>query len=128
MKDQLGKDVGVMIVDSDRTYSFRCLHLAPRQVDVAGLRSSLPLFAYIFGRMLRLKKRATPIAVAGLSLNAEHALDLAQIADKAMGSRAGRTVWDMAERFNVGLAEVTWEMLDQVKHRPIVVIKGEAPR
>jgi F420-0:gamma-glutamyl ligase-like protein len=29
----------------------------------------------------------------------------------------------MAERFNVGLDDVSWEMLETVKHKPIVIIR-----
>ncbi|MEM2688477.1 MAG: hypothetical protein QXR01_01320, partial [Candidatus Bathyarchaeia archaeon] len=36
---------------------------------------------------------------------------------------AGRTVWDMAEKFNVDLAEVNWEMLEKIKHKPIVLVR-----
>jgi len=32
----------------------------------------------------------------------------------------------MAIRFGVGLTEVDWEMLEQVEHRPIVILRFEA--
>ena len=57
------------------------------------------------------------------SLNAEDALVVADAADRARGYGAGRTVWDMTKRFHVGLTGVTWEMLDQVEHYPIVLVR-----
>jgi F420-0:gamma-glutamyl ligase-like protein len=79
--------------------------------------------AYLTGRSLKLKKRATPLAVAGSRLTTEEAIEIAKIANRTRGTGAGRTVWDMAETFNVNLTGVTWKMLDSVKHRPIVIIR-----
>jgi F420-0:gamma-glutamyl ligase-like protein len=75
--------------------------------------------------MFRLKRRATPLAVAGCEVSAEAALEIAEIANRARGFGAGRTVWDMAERFKVGLTEVSWEMLATVKHKPIVIVRSK---
>jgi F420-0:gamma-glutamyl ligase-like protein len=73
--------------------------------------------------MLKLKRRATPIAVAGRPISAEEALTIAEIANRARGYGAGRTVWEMAEKFRVGLTEVSWEMLEKVEHKPIVMVR-----
>jgi F420-0:gamma-glutamyl ligase-like protein len=69
------------------------------------------------------KARATPLAICGRKLSLEETLAIADAADRAMGYGAGRTVWDMARRFRVGLAEVSWEMLDRVRHYPIVLVR-----
>jgi len=123
LRDKLGKEVTVMIVDTDKTYSFRNFHFTHRPVRIKGVHSLLGVVAYILGRSLRLKRRATPLAVSGAKLNIEFALDLAETAHKARGSGAGRTVWDMAERFGVNLTGVTWEMLKSLDHKPLVIIK-----
>ena len=75
------------------------------------------------GRSLKLKKRATPLAISGPQITTEEALEIARIANRTRGTGAGRTVWDMAKTFNVNLTDVTWKMLDSVKHRPIVIIR-----
>lgn len=121
----LGKKVSVVIVDTDKTYSFRNFHFTPRPKPISGIYSSGGFIAYVIGRFLRLKKRATPIAVAGCMLGAERALEIADVANHARGFGAGRTVWDMAERFGVSLSEVSWEMLDTVKHKPIVIVRSK---
>jgi len=71
---------------------------------------------------LKLRRRATPIAIAGSKLSTDKALTIAEIANKARGFGAGRTVWDMAETFNVDLTDVTWEMLSKIEHKPIVIL------
>lgn len=119
----LGKRVCVMIADTDKTYSFRGFHFTPRPWPIRGIRSVGGVVAYVVGRVFRLKRRATPLAVAGCEVAVEEALVIAELANRARGSGAGRTVWDMAARFNVGLASVSWEMLETVKHKPIVIVR-----
>jgi len=119
----LRKKVSVIIADTDKTYSFRNFHFTPRPKPVKGIYSFGGFIAYIIGRMFKLERRATPIAVAGYQLPAEKALEIAEIANRVRGSGAGRTVWDMAERFKVKLTEVSWDMLETVKHKPIVIVR-----
>ena len=59
----------------------------------------------------------------GRHATTEEVIELAKIANRSRGSGAGRTVWDMAKTFDVALTDVTWRMLDTVKHRPIVIIR-----
>ena len=122
IQSKLGKSVTVMIVDTDKTYSIRGFHFTPRPKPINGINSFGGFFAYILGRLFKLKRRATPIAVAGLGLDVEKALEVADIANRARGFGAGRTVWDMAKTFEVSITGVTWDMLDAIKHRPIVVV------
>lgn len=120
--DRLGKDIALAIVDSDKTYSYGGIHLASRPIDIPGL-VDLGFFAYVIGRTFRWRARSTPIAWVGSVVSAEDALRVAGLANKARGYGAGRTAWDMAVRFGVGLTEVDWEMLEQVEHRPIVILR-----
>jgi F420-0:gamma-glutamyl ligase-like protein len=121
----LRKKVFVIIVDTDKTYSFRNFHFTPRPKPIKGIHSLGGFISYVIGRMLRLKRRATPIAVTGCQISAEKALEIAEVANRARGFGAGRTVWDMAEKFKVELTEVSWEMLETVKHKPIVIVRSK---
>ena len=122
IKTACGKDVVVMITDTDKTYSRNSTHITPRPQAITGIRP-MGLMALIVGRLFRWTGRATPLAVSGRSLPVEDALVVASVADRARGFGAGRTVWDMARRFHVGLMGVTWEMLDRVEHYPIVIVR-----
>ena len=122
IKEKCGKDVVVMISDTDKTYSRNGRHITPRPHPLRGI-VSLGLFALILGRGFRWTARATPLAVCGGSLSLEDALDVADEADRVRGFGAGRTIWDMARAFHVGFMEVTWEMLDRVEHYPIVLVR-----
>jgi len=121
--ETLGKNVCVIIADTDKTYSFRNFHFTPRPKPIGGIYSFGGFIAYVLGRMLKLKRRATPIAVAGKPISTEEALTIAELANRARGFGAGRTVWDMAEKFNVDLTNVSWEMLEKIEHKPIVIVR-----
>jgi F420-0:gamma-glutamyl ligase-like protein len=119
----LQKKVAVMIADTDKTYSFRNFHFTPRPKPIRGIHSFDGFVSYVIGRTFKFKKRATPIAVAGCGLSAEQALEIAEFANRVRGFGAGRTVWDMAEKFKVKLTDISWGMLDTVKHKPIVLVR-----
>ncbi|MBS7646861.1 MAG: coenzyme F420-0:L-glutamate ligase [Candidatus Bathyarchaeia archaeon] len=125
--ETLGKRVCVIIVDTDKTYSFRNFHFTPRPNSIKGIHPCGGFITYVVGRMLKLRRRATPLAVAGCKISAENALTIAELANRARGFGAGRTVWEMAERFKVGVAEVSWEMLETIKHKPIVIVHATSP-
>jgi F420-0:gamma-glutamyl ligase-like protein len=121
----LRKNVLVMVVDTDKTYSFGNFHFTPRPKPIEGIHSFGGFVVYVLGRMFRFEMRATPLAVAGCTMPVETALEVAEVANRSRGFGAGRTVWDMADKFKVDLAGVSWEMLDTVKHKPIVIVRSK---
>jgi len=114
------KDITVLIVDSDKTYTSRGIHISSRPTTVQGILA-LGVIGYVLCRSLKLRARSTPIAQAGHYLRAEEALRIAALANRARGS--GRTAWDMAEQFGVGLTSVSWESLGSIEHRPVVIVR-----
>ena len=120
---KLKKKVFVIIIDTDKTYSFRNFHFTPRPKPMMGIRSLGGVTAYIIGRMFKFRKRPTPLAVAGGNLQAKEALKIANIADRARGEGSGATVWDMAARFKVAATGISWDMLLKVEHKPIVIVR-----
>jgi F420-0:gamma-glutamyl ligase-like protein len=120
---KLGKKVTIVIVDTDKTYTFGNFHFTPRPKPIRGIHSNSGIIAYIVGRLFRLRKRPTPLAVSGQELSVEEALRIANVADKARGTGSGTTVWKMASRFGVGVSGVTWDMLSGIRHLPIVIVR-----
>ena len=123
IKGRLEKTVLVLVVDTDKTYSFRDFHFTPRPRPMKGISSRGGVVAYLIARALNLRRRPTPLAAAGRELSAEEALTIANVADRARGPGSGATVWDMAARFKVAPTDVTWGMLAQIKHKPIVIVR-----
>ncbi len=123
IEKKLSKKVTVMIIDTDKTYTIGRIHFTPHPNPINGIRSFGSVIAYIIGRALKLKRRSTPIAITGSRIEVDLALNIAELVNRCRGSGAGATVWDMARRFNVPLTEVTWEMLEKIDHKPIVIIR-----
>jgi F420-0:gamma-glutamyl ligase-like protein len=115
-------DVTVIIADTDSTFTFHDSHFTAHPHPLEGI-TPLGLGAFILGRALKVKQRATPLAVAGSKITVKEALRLAEVAHHVRGYGAGRTVWDMADRFNVDTSDVSWEMLDEDAHFPLVLIR-----
>ncbi len=120
---KLHKKVYVIIADTDKTYSFGNCHFTPRPKPIRGIHSFGGVFTYVLCRMFRLRRRATPTALAGCRMSIELALEIAGMANHVRGFGAGKTVWDMADKFKTQLTDVTWEMLETVRHKPIVIVR-----
>ena len=111
----MGKSSGVRIP--------RNFHFTLRPCTVRGIFHVKCFLAYVVGRFLRLRRRATPVAAVGLKLDAENALRIAEFSNRLRGFGTGRTVWDMAQTFSTSLTGVSWEMLNRMKHKPIVIVR-----
>jgi len=125
LRDRLGKKVAVIIVDTDKTYSCGGLHITHRPKPLRGIHSFFGVVGYVLGRASRMRRRSTPLAIAGSEIDVGLALDLAEASHRRRGSGAGLTVWDMAETFGVGITGVTWAMLKSLRHKPIVILRRE---
>ena len=123
---KLRRDVCVMVADTDKTYKFGNFFFTPRPKPMKGIHSFGGCITYATGRMLKLKKSSTPLAVVGNDLQASEALKITNIADKTRGAGSGATVWDMAARFQVEVNGVSWEMLSKIKHKPLVIVRKNA--
>lgn len=123
ISSDLQLDVAVLISDTDKTYSWRRLHFSPRSQALKGIRTGGGFLTYFFGRAFKLRPRSTPLALVGSGADVEMALLLAELAHRARGYGAGKTAWDMAERFGTRIDSVSWEMLEKIPHYPIVVIR-----
>jgi len=122
IRQQLHKNVCVIIADTDKTYKFRNFFFTPRPNPLKGIHS-LGFSSYLVGRVFNFKKSSTPLTVEGCNLSASEALKITNIADKARGPGSGATVWDMAARFKVDVDNVGWEMLEAIDHKPIVIVR-----
>jgi len=120
---KLKRNVCVIIADTDKTYRFRNFFFTPRPEPMKGIHSFGGVATYVAGRVFKLKKSSTPLAVAGCDLQAGEALTITNIADRARRSGSGGTVWDMAARFQVDVNGVSWEMLSEIRHEPLVIVR-----
>ncbi|TFH23786.1 hypothetical protein E4G67_02680 [Candidatus Bathyarchaeota archaeon] len=123
IRQKLHKNVCVIIADTDKTYKLRSFFFTPRPNPLKGIHSLGASTTFILGRILKLKRSSTPLTAVGCKLLASEALKITNIADRARGPGSGATVWDMAARFRVEVNDVTWEMLQTIPHKPIVIVR-----
>ncbi len=123
IRKKLHKKVCVIIADTDKTYKFRSFFITPRPNPLNGIHSLGASTTFILGRIFKLKRSSTPLSAEGCKILASEALKITNIADRARGPGSGATVWDMAARFRVEVNEVTWEMLEAIIHKPIVIVR-----
>lgn len=127
LKQRLKIEAAISIIDSDKTYLFRNIGLSSRDSTVPGI-VNLGFLSFILGRKFKLKAYATPVAYNGDPISLKRLLRISLLADRAMGSGAGSTVWDMAETFGTEITEVTWDMLSKIPHYPIAIVRGVDPK
>lgn len=123
LERRLGINTSVVIVDSDRCYSWGPLYVSPRHTSVGGIKGCGGVATYVLSNVLRLKGWPTPVACSGLEIPLKELLELCKAAESLRGHGAGRNVWEMAEHFGTTLVGVTWEMLESVPHYPVVVAR-----
>jgi F420-0:gamma-glutamyl ligase-like protein len=123
INDKIGIKPIVMIVDTDSTFTYHNFHFTSRPQPIDGIKSLGGVLSFVIGRALKLKQRATPLAIVGSQMSLENALNLAELAHHVRGYGAGRTVWDIARKHDVSLNGITWEILEKVDHYPIVLIR-----
>jgi F420-0:gamma-glutamyl ligase-like protein len=121
--DNFNKSVCVIVADTDKTYRFHNFYFTPRPSPMRGIKSFGGVATYVLGRILKFKRSSTPLAVVGSAISAGEALTITNIADRARGPGSGATVWDMAAHFRVAVDRVSWEMLEAVGHKPLVIVR-----
>jgi F420-0:gamma-glutamyl ligase-like protein len=121
--DNFDKSACVIVADTDKTYRFHNFYFTPRPSPMRGIKSFGGVATYVLGRILKFKRSSTPLAVVGSAISAGEALTITNIADRARGPGSGATVWDMAAHFRVAVDRVSWEMLEAVGHKPLVIVR-----
>jgi F420-0:gamma-glutamyl ligase-like protein len=119
--EKTGINLIIMITDSDKTFSLKSIHFSSRPTFVKRIYNIGPI-AYVIGRFFKMRARSTPIAISK-NIEVEEALRISAISNKARKFGAGRTAWDVATRFGTKMTDVSWDMLKNCEHRPIVIVR-----
>jgi F420-0:gamma-glutamyl ligase-like protein len=121
IRSKIGKNVVVVIVDSDKTFTAGNIHLSSRPTDVKGIYNLGPL-AFILGRALKLRPRSTPVGISD-EVSTGIILNVAAVSNISRGTGAGSTVWDISSRFNTTTDRISWGMLESIQHSPVVLVR-----
>ncbi|RLE51087.1 MAG: hypothetical protein DRJ33_06545 [Candidatus Methanomethylicota archaeon] len=124
--EKLRVKVIVAVVDGDSTFKIGNAFFSTRKSYVKGIQSFGGFLTYLICRALRAEEYPTLVALAGGNVELSWLMRLARKAVKEMRGSLGRTAWDVAEHFGVGLDQVTWKMLMSIKHKPIAIVKASS--
>ncbi len=117
------KDVTVMIVDTDATYQLGGTKYTSIPLAIPGIKKDLGIIGYLLGRIGTIKG-PTPLAVSG-DEDIDNIIKIAKMAEDYQKEKDFNmeTVYDMKEKFNHDIAEVTIGMLESIEHTPAVIVR-----
>ncbi len=118
-----GKNITVMIIDTDASYQIFNTKFTSLPIAVEGIRSDMGFFGYLLGRFSR-TLGPTPLGISKTT-DMELMLEIANIAENFHKADENdmETVYDMNNIFKGDVGDVTIEMLDSVKHTPAVIVR-----
>jgi F420-0:gamma-glutamyl ligase-like protein len=123
IRTELGKDVTVMIIDTDASYEIFNRKFTSLPIAMNGIHSDMGIFGYLLGRFSTMLG-PTPLGISKPE-NVDYALKIANIAENYHKKNENdiETVYDMKNVFNGDIDNVTIEMLDSVEHTPAVIVR-----
>ncbi len=124
---RLKVDVRIVIADSDKCYRFKPvprLILTSRKTEIPSSVNLGPI-SFLVARALDrfFSPYATPLGFSPRDLDLDELLIVSELADRARGPGAGRTIFEVEKKLGLKATEITWEALDSLPHYPVVVVK-----
>lgn len=124
IRKNFGKNVTVMIIDTDASYQIFKTKFTSLPIAIDGIRSDMGFFGYMLGRFSRMLG-PTPLGISR-SVDIEHIFKIANMAENYHKTNENdiETVYDMNNMFKGDIGDVTIEMLESVKHTPAVIVRA----
>ncbi len=123
LKEQIGKEVCVMIIDTDATYMKNGKYFTGLPIAIEGIDADNGFFGYIKGQLSE-NMGSTPLGCSE-KMDVESALKIANIAEDYQKSLSTemKTIHSVKEVLGSEIDEVTIEDLDSITHTPAVIIR-----
>lgn len=123
ISNNLGKDVVVIVIDTDVTYEFLGKLFTSLPIAADKIKADFGFFAYLLGRFGKIKG-PTPLGVSK-DFNIEKIMKIAKIADdyQMQNENSMATVYEMKDAFSGEMDCITVEMLSSIEHMPAVIIR-----
>ena len=125
MKNEIGKDVCVMIIDTDATYMKNGKYFTGLPIAIDGIDADNGFFGYVKGQLSQ-NMGSTPLGCSE-KMSVEDALEMANIAEDYQKSLSTemKTIHSVKEVLGTEVDEVTVEALDSITHTPAVIIRKQ---
>ncbi len=123
IREKYGKDVTVIIIDTDATYKLMGYYFTPLPCAINGIKSDTGFWGYLLGRFSD-TILPTPIA-ASRRISLDSILKIAKIAEDYHKNRDEHieTVYDMEKIFKEEKDRITIKSLESIEHVPAVIIR-----
>lgn len=123
LKDEIGKDVCVMIIDTDATYMKNGKYFTGLPIAIEGIDADNGFFGYLKGQLSD-NMGSTPLGCSE-KIDVETGLKIANIAEDYQKSLSTemKTIHSVKAVLGSEIDEVTIEDLDSITHTPAVIIR-----
>ena len=123
IKREIGKDVCVMIIDTDATYMKNGKYFTGLPIAIEGIDADNGFFGYVKGQLSE-NMGSTPLGCSE-KMDVESALKIANIAEDYQKSLSTemKTIHSVKAVLGSEIDEVTIEDLDSITHTPAVIIR-----
>lgn len=123
IRDEIGKDVTVMIIDTDATYMKNGKYFTGLPIAIDGIEADKGVFGYVKGQLSE-NMGSTPLGCSR-EISVEEGLKIANIAEDYQKSleTAMATIHSVKSVLGTEEGEVTVEALDSITHTPAVIIR-----
>ncbi|MDI3550469.1 MAG: hypothetical protein PWQ15_1572 [Methanobacterium sp.] len=118
-----GKNVNVVIIDTDATYKLGKLIFTSLPVSASGIKNNWGLLAYLLGRLGRIMG-PTPLGISKPH-RLEKIFQIARAAEEhqKLHENNMETVYDMQKLLEGKVNNITIDMLDSITHMPAVIVR-----
>lgn len=123
IKSEIGKEICVMIIDTDATYMKNGKYFTGLPIAIDGIEADRGFFGYVKGQLSE-NMGSTPLGCSE-EINVEKALKIANIAEDYQKSLSTemKTIHSVKEVLGTSETGVTIEALDSITHTPAVIIR-----
>ena len=125
IKDEIGKDITVLIIDTDATYMKNGKYFTGLPTAIDGIKSDMGFFGYFKGQLSE-NMGSTPLGCSE-DISVEMGLKMANIAEDYQKSLSTemKTIHSVKSVLGTEFDEVTVEALDSITHTPAVIIRKQ---
>lgn len=123
IRSEIGKEVCVMIIDTDATYMKNGKYFTGLPIAIDGIEADRGFFGYVKGQLSE-NMGSTPLGCSE-EISVEKALKIANIAEDYQKSLSTemKTIHSVKEVLGTSETGVTIEALDSITHTPAVIIR-----
>lgn len=126
VKQIAGKDVHIIIIDTDATYTFHDKKFTTLPQSINSIHNGTGVFGYILRRFS--EKLGPTILASTIDCDTDKLIKLGNIAEKCQVDNSENffeTIYNMKSVFNTDYDNITINMLNTVTHIPCVIIRFE---